>query len=167
MRPVVVRSICGLTLLFALLQTDPVQADERAAILEVMDKAFAAVKSGQPDDWRAIQLAEGTTLSFRPHPDGAAGTYEMRIANNEEFIADLQPDGHEYIERWTAEPTVLVRGPIAVVWGEYEFWIDGEFSHCGVDLIDMVNVEGEWKIANFSWTVEKEGCPTAPGLDAG
>ena len=161
-----VRSICGLLLLFASLQTDPVQADERAAILEVMDKAFAAVKSGEPDDWRAIKLAEGTTLSFRPHPNGVAGKHEMRIANNEDFIADLQPDGHEYIERWTAEPTVLIRGPIAVVWGEYEFWIDGEFSHCGVDLIDMVNVEGEWKIANFSWTVEKEGCPTAPGSDA-
>ena len=77
------------------MQTESAQADERAAILEVMDKAFAAVKSG-----------------------------------------------------------------------EYEFWIDSEFSHCGVDLIDMVKVDGEWKIANFSWTVEKEGCPTAPGSDA-
>ncbi|MFO7764112.1 MAG: hypothetical protein R6V61_10300 [Wenzhouxiangellaceae bacterium] len=41
-------------------------ANDRAAIVELMDKAFAAVASGDPDDWRAIQLAEGTTLSFRP-----------------------------------------------------------------------------------------------------
>ena len=138
------------------------QADDREMILGVMDEAFAAVNSNNPDDWRAIQLAEGTSLSFRPAPSGRPDELEMRISSNEEFLADLKPDGHDYIERWTGEPTILVRGPIAVVWGEYEFWIDGEFSHCGVDSVDLVKVEGEWKIANFTWTVEKEDCPTAP-----
>jgi hypothetical protein len=151
-------------LLMLFFYTGLVRADagDKERILGVLDKAFAAVRSSEPDDWRAIQLAEGTTLSFRPHPDGEVGNLEMRIANNEEFIADLAPDGHEYVERWTAEPTVLIRGPIAVVWGEYEFWIDGKFSHCGVDSVDLVKVNGEWKIANFMWTVETENCLTAP-----
>jgi hypothetical protein len=48
------------------------------------------------------------------------------------------------------------------VWGEYEFWIDGAFSHCGVDAVDLVKIDGEWKVANFMWTVEKENCPTGP-----
>jgi len=135
---------------------------DREAILAVMDKAFAAVRSGNPDDWRSIQLAEGTTLSFRAGPDDRPEELEMRVANNEEFLVGLAPDGHEYAERWTGEPTILIRGPIAALWGEYEFWIDGEFSHCGVDSVDLVKIEGEWKIANFMWTVEKEDCPTAP-----
>lgn len=136
------------------------QGDERSAILTVMQQAFDAVHSQDPDDWRAIQLTEGTTLSFRPHPDGDTGRLEMRIAQNEAFIADLADDGHEYVERWTGDPTVLIRGPIAVVWGEYEFWIDGEFSHCGVDSADLVKMDGKWKIANFMWTVEKDHCLT-------
>ena len=138
------------------------QSDDREVILAVMEKAFAAVHSNNPDDWRAIQLAEGTSLSFRPGPEGRPEELEMQISNNEGFLADLKPDGHDYMERWTGEPTILVRGPIAVIWGEYEFWIDGEFSHCGVDSVDLVKVEGEWKIANFMWTVEKESCATAP-----
>ena len=140
---------------------------DREAILALMDKAFAAVRSDIPDDWRAIQLAEGTTLSFRPGPEDRPDELEMRIANNEDFIADLEPDGHEYIERWTGEPTILIRGPIAVVWGEFEFWIDGEFSHCGVDSADLVKIGGEWKVANFMWTVEKDDCPTAPDSESG
>jgi hypothetical protein len=44
---------------------------------------------------------------------------------------------------------VLIRGPIAVVWGEYEFWTDGQFSHCGVDSVDFVKIDGTWKVANF------------------
>ena len=136
------------------------QDDDRTAILAVMQLAFDAVHSQNPDDWRAIQLAEGTTLSFRPHPDGDAGRMEMRIARNEAFVANRTDDGHDYVERWTSDPTVLMRGPIAVVWGEYEFWIDGEFSHCGVDSVDLVKLNGKWKIANFMWTVEKDRCPT-------
>jgi len=138
------------------------QENDRLAILAVMEKAFEAVRSGDPDDWRAIQLAEGTTLSFRPHPDGDPNRQEMRLAQNEAFVSKLANDGHVYIERWTGEPTVMLRGPIAVVWGEYDFWIDGEFSHCGVDSADLVKIDNQWKIANMMWTVEKEDCPTNP-----
>jgi hypothetical protein len=157
-------TILCLTVLFIFSQPTNAIAEsgDREAILAVMDKAFAAVRSNMADDWRAIQLAEGTTLSFRPGPEERPEELEMRISNNEDFIADLKPDGHEYIERWTSEPTILIRGPIAVIWGEYEFWIDGEFSHCGVDSADLVKKDGEWKVANFMWTVEKEDCPTAP-----
>jgi hypothetical protein len=144
------------------LQTNALYADqnERAAILEVAEKVFAAVNTQNPDDWRALQLPQGTTLSFRPH---ASGEQEMRMASNEEFIAGLQKNEHDYREFWTAEPTVLIRGPIAVVWGAYEFTIDGKFSHCGIDAIDMVKLEGEWKVANIMWTVEKDNCPTGAG----
>jgi hypothetical protein len=155
---------CCMTAGFLLLQVGIVNADdtEREAILAVMDKAFAAVHSQDPDDWRAIQLAEGTTLSFRAHPSGTPGKLDMRISRNEEASLNLTHDGHEYTERWTADPTVLIRGPIAVVWGAYEFRIDEQFSHCGVDSADLVKIDGEWKIANFMWTVEKKGCAIAP-----
>lgn len=145
-----------------LASTTHAQTDDRAIILGLMEKVFDAVRSGNPDDWRAIQLAEGTTISFRSSASGEPGQLEMRMSQNEAFIADLENDGHEYVERWTNEPTVLIRGPIAVVWGEYEFWVDGEFSHCGVDSVDFVRADGSWKIANFMWTVEKEDCPTDP-----
>ena len=159
-----VRMLPCLTTVMVLSQSMVANADsgDRAAILAVMEKAFAAVRSSKPDDCRAVQLSEGTSLSFRPGPEERPDDLEMRIANNEDFIADLKPDGHDYVERWTGEPTILIRGPIAVIWGEYEFWTDGEFSHCGVDSADLVKVGGEWKVANFMWTVEKDNCPTAP-----
>lgn len=135
------------------------EANDRAAILELMDQAFAAVASGDPDDWRAIQLAEGTTLSFRPDGEGGQA---MRMESNEQAVQQ-EPTEDVYMERWIGEPTVMIRGPIAVVWGEYEFFINGERSHCGVDSIDVVKVDGVWRLANFMWTVEPDGCPdTSP-----
>ena len=56
------------------------------------------------------------------------------------------------------EPTVLIRGPIAVVWAPYEFRRDGKVSHCGVDVFNMLKVDGRWLIGNAMWTVEPEAC---------
>jgi len=135
---------------------------EIQAVLALMEQAFDAVGSGNPDDMRAIQLADGTSLSFRPLAGGAPGELEMRMSTNEALVAGPIDNSRKYMERWTGEPTVMIRGPIAVVWGEYEFHIDGKFSHCGIDSADLVKVDGVWKIANWMWTVEKGHCPTAP-----
>lgn len=139
------------------------QDEDRSQILAIIDKAFSAVTSQLPEDWRAIQLPNGTTLSMSATPGGEPELLNrLNIASNDDFIADSAPDGHEYIERWTSEPTVMIRGPIAVVWGEFDFHADGEFSHCGVNSVDLVKVDGQWKIANWMWTTERVGCPTAP-----
>ena len=136
--------------------------EERQAVLALMQLGFDAVASGDPDDMRAVQLAEGTSLSFRPMKGGAPGALEMRISTNEALAVAGAGDPRKYLERWIGEPTVLTRGPIAVVWGEYEFYIDGVRSHCGVDSADLVKLDGDWKIANWMWTVEPDGCPTGP-----
>jgi len=140
--------------------------DDRAAVLNLIDRAFYAVGSGNPDDMRAIQLAEGTSISIRQHPDGSPGELLMRVSTNEALLQSESSSDDRFVERWTGDPTVMTHGPIAVVWGEYEFWINGKFSHCGVDTVDLVKVDGEWKIANWTWTVEKDNCsnisPEAP-----
>lgn len=133
------------------------KSEDSLAILAVMQKTFDAVASGELKDWKAIQLPQGTTLSILRSGDPSAD-YRLKIARNEDFIANLRPDERQFVERWTSEPKIMVHGPIAVVWGKYEFLIDGEFSHCGVDAVDLVKLEGQWKIANFMWTVEKGSC---------
>ena len=151
-----------------LLPLEPADADERErqSILAKMDKAFEAIGANDAEGLRALQLAEGTSISFRKDPDGSAGELLMRMSTHEELLAASAETGDRYVERWTATPTVLIRGPIAVVWGEYEFWINGGFSHCGVDAVDLVKVDGRWKIANWMWTVETESCPTNPSAEA-
>ncbi len=157
--------LLAVSILFMLPAEKSVAEDDgRAEILALIDQVFYAVGSGNPDDARATQLAQGTSISFRQHPDGKPGELLMRMTTNEALLADDIDGDVKFVERWTGEPTVMIRGPIAVVWGEYEFWINGNFSHCGVDAVDLVNIDGDWKIANWMWTVEKDGCPTDPSL---
>jgi hypothetical protein len=71
---------------------------------------------------------------------------------NEESIAWLAGNKQQVVERiW--DETVLLHGPIGVVWAPYDFHVEGVFSHCGVNVISVVRIGVEWKIADWIWNV--------------
>lgn len=72
------------------------------------------------------------------------------------YWSDPANDKGSAVQERYWNPTVLVRGPIAVVWSPYEFKIDGQTSLCGIDVFDFVKVEGAWRVANAMWTVEAD-----------
>lgn len=47
---------------------------------------------------------------------------------------------------------------MASAWVPYEFYIDEKFSHCGVDIFTLFEMDGNWKIISVAYTVEKEHC---------
>ncbi|MEP0711925.1 nuclear transport factor 2 family protein [Algoriphagus sp.] len=53
---------------------------------------------------------------------------------------------------------VKIHKEMAMAWVPYEFRMNGDFSHCGVDVFTLVKAEGNWKIINLSYTIDKEGC---------
>ena len=88
------------------------------------------------------------------------GKPDPRAFSNEEYFADLQASKQTMRERmWS--PEVRVHGLIATVWTPYDFWIDGKFSHCGIDAFDLVKTEEGWKLAGGTYTVESK-CEPSP-----
>ncbi len=53
---------------------------------------------------------------------------------------------------------IKVHRDMAIAWVPYEFWVDGKFSHCGVDVFTLIKNNNIWKIASTAYTVEKDGC---------
>lgn len=54
---------------------------------------------------------------------------------------------------------IRVDGPMASAWTPYEFWLNEQFSHCGVNSFHLVQQQGEWKIIYLIDTRRKENCP--------
>jgi len=130
------------------------QSDEEEAVLKAMDHYMTAISESNYEAQAAMQTPDGMTYQWRPTEDG-----DMHItAHPSSFWSDpSQDDGHVLRERYWS-PSVMIRGGIAVVWAPYEFWIDGETSHCGVDVVDFVKIGGKWVVSNAMWTVEPEAC---------
>ena len=96
------------------------------------------------------EKGEGSMSSVRTR-DGARATSVRSFAEHLERTAGAEP-GPGYLERmW--DQTVLVEGDVAVVWTPYDFWLGGEFSHGGVDVITLLRTDEGWRIASFAWSV--------------
>ena len=53
---------------------------------------------------------------------------------------------------------IKVDGVMANAWTPYEFWYQGEFSHCGVNSFQLIKDDAKWKIIYLVDTRRKEGC---------
>jgi len=54
--------------------------------------------------------------------------------------------------------TIKIDGPLAIAWTPYKFYFDGKFSHCGVNSIQLVRINGQWKIQYLIDTRRRQGC---------
>jgi hypothetical protein len=65
------------------------------------------------------------------------------------------------------EPTwnlrVLEDGPVASIFADYEFLIDGKRSHCGTNVFQLIRAKDSWKIAGLTYSDFAEGCETRSG----
>ena len=53
---------------------------------------------------------------------------------------------------------IQVDGNMANAWTPYEFWYNGNFSHCGVNSFQLIREDHEWKIIYLVDTRRREGC---------
>ena len=53
---------------------------------------------------------------------------------------------------------IQIDGAMANAWTNYEFWVNDNFSHCGVNSFQLFNDQGTWKIIYLIDTRRKEGC---------
>lgn len=53
---------------------------------------------------------------------------------------------------------IQIDGDMAHVWAPYEFWFNNEFSNCGVNSIQLVKIDGNWKIVYLIDTRWKVNC---------
>ncbi len=79
-----------------------------------------------------------------------------RVRSFRDDITMFNPDN-----RWRETAlayTISVHNGLATAWVPYEFFVDDKFSHCGVDIFNLIKTQHGWKIASVLYTVEKQGC---------
>jgi hypothetical protein len=131
---------------------------DRDEVLKVVQAFFDTMTAADVEGARKILQPQGRFHAMRMRD----GKPDVRAFANEEYFADLQASKQKMRERiWN--PEVRVSGAIATLWAPYDFWIDGKFSHCGIDAFDLIKTEDGWKIAGGVYTVETRCAPSPLG----
>jgi len=129
----------------AILTAQDTHADS-LAVLAVADSSLAALSRNDFvgfTDW----MVEGATIASVS--ESAQGR-QVRLRTRESYRTSTTTD--RLLERGF-NGTAMVDGPIAMVWLPYDFYVNGTWSHCGVDIFTMVKSDAGWKIATLTYNV--------------
>lgn len=133
------------------------QATEESAVIRTIQRFFDAMADRDVESTSEVVIPEGRFFSVREEE----GKRTIRSFSNQEYMDGLAGREQEVLERFW-EPEVWIDGGIATVRTPYDFYLDGELHHCGIDVFDLVHDGTGWKITGGVYTHETENCPESP-----
>ena len=132
------------------------QMDEKALVKETVEGFFEAFHQQDSVGMKSF-VADNVVLQTTGFDKtGKTVLQTTPIGKLYESIVSI-PDSIEFQEKLTSW-SIQVDRTMANAWVGYEFWLNGTFSHCGINSFQMVNFGGEWKIIYLIDTRGKEGC---------
>lgn len=144
----------ALSLALCLLSAVSAAASDTSTPTATVQSLFDAMSAHDVEAARALFTSEAALIAVRSN--GAPA-----VIPHEQWLDHLSKSKDKWLERmWN--PKVLEHSSIAVVWAEYDFHLNGKFSHCGVDSVDLLKTSTGWKISGVSFTSETANCPPSP-----
>lgn len=128
--------------------TPPPDGSPASEVLAVARAALTAITAG---DWIGLTdlMVPGSQIHVSMQRDGA-WAHRMRTREDERATTNAP----RLVERGF-DPTVQVSGGLAIAWVPYDIYVDGAWSHCGIDLFTMIRIGTGWKVVNLAYTVEQ------------
>lgn len=128
-------------------------------LLTVIRRVFDGMRAGDSAMTRSAFDASARLVGVSTD---SAGNPRVSIADIGQFLAAVaRPRAEVWDERiWDTE--VPVDGGLASVWTKYAFSRGQQFSHCGVDVFELVRRPDGWKIIHLADTRRTTNCWTPP-----
>lgn len=132
------------------------QEAEEKSVRKAVDDFFAGFHQ---KDRAKMQNAVVKNVVMQTVAKDQMGNTVIRSEIYDDFVNSILsiPDDAQFEEKLSSV-NVQIDGNMAHVWAPYGFWFNNQFSHCGVNSIQLVKLAGHWKIAYLMDTRRKENC---------
>ena len=121
---------------------------DSVAVIALADSALAAINRGDRVALTDLMVDEATITTI--NAERALAKHRVRTR-----AAERAGTSTATIVERVFNATALVSGPMAMVWLPYDLYVNGAWSHCGVDVFTFVRTEGQWMIASLAYTLEQ------------
>jgi hypothetical protein len=140
---------CGIT---AVAQTTAENNEVKKVVIDFFD-AF------HRQDTVALRKLADPGIKMQSISSGKEGNTVLTTNSYEDFLKSIVgiPSSTAFEEKLESFD-IQVNGPLATVITPYQFYRNGDLSHCGVNSFTMFNGEKGWKIIYLIDTRRKEGC---------
>ncbi|WP_350285610.1 nuclear transport factor 2 family protein [uncultured Croceitalea sp.] len=132
------------------------QDTEKDAVKKTIETFFDGFHKQDSTIMKSV-LADGVVLQTTGR--NKDGKTMFRSDNIEKLITSITsiPDSVSFQEKLTTW-SIQVDRTMANAWVGYEFWLNGTFSHCGINSFQLVNFDGVWKVIYLIDTRGRAGC---------
>ena len=148
-------------LLLILFITSPIMAqtlsdsmEESDEVREVIFTLFEGMEASDGDVLRSVLIENATLHTVRSSETGT----ELAETDINQFIEPVAGSEPGTLIEEILYISVNVDGDLATAWMDYHFYRGVEFSHCGVNSMNLIRKAGEWKIFSIVDTRRTEGC---------
>jgi len=128
-------------------------------LLEIVNDVFDGMRTNDSSKISQHLHADLIMHTVSILPDGET---KLSTASNPQawLSAVAKPKQQQWDERTNNYKFNITEG-LATVWMNYGFFIDQQFSHCGVNSFQLIKADKNWKIIYIIDTRKKEGCNIA------
>lgn len=128
---------------------------EEKAVEEVIRSLFEGMRSKNADQVAGAFYSEALMQTVQAKPDGST-VGSNAVADFVKRIATTPAE--TTLDERILEYQIKVDGTMASAWTPYRFYVNGNFSHCGVNSFQLVKMKEGWKIVYIIDTRRKEPC---------
>lgn len=136
---------------------------------------FSSVEAGSDSPLGAVEtffeaMETNNWALAEPVMLGDAVLYGYRIENDDvvlsrvtaaDYLESMRGRNDRLLERiWDVE--ILQHDRLATVWTPYDFYLNGEFHHCGRNSFSLIRNEQGWRIASVVYSMLAENCESSP-----
>ncbi|MDB5193545.1 MAG: hypothetical protein JWQ96_3108 [Segetibacter sp.] len=148
------RALLSILVIIFFASTTQAQSAEDS-VKQVVNKMFAAMKGGEGT---ALKSCFNDSAFLQTIVTTKDGKTSVRNENIDAFIKQITALPKDAADERIKFDMVKVDGGLASVWTPYQFYYNGNFSHCGVNSFQLVRINGEWKIQYIIDTRRKDNC---------
>jgi uncharacterized protein (TIGR02246 family) len=139
----------------ALSQISAFSQQEEVEVEAVIKKMFDGMRAKDADAVAAAFSKDAVMQTVIAKPEGSE-VGSNAVADFVKRIASTPPETN--LDERISEYQIKVDGTMASAWTPYRFYVNGNFSHCGVNSFQLVKMAEGWKIVYIIDTRRKEPC---------
>ena len=125
------------------------------SVKAAVNKMFEGMKNS---DAATLKTCFGDSVVFQTIARDKEGNTVVRNEGLNDFIESISKLPKDAADERISFETIKIDGPLATVWAPYNFYYNGQFSHCGIDAFQLVRFSNGWKIQYIIDTRRRTGC---------
>ncbi len=130
--------------------------DQEQAVQQTVDTFFEAFHKGDTTLLRSVLHKDVIFQTIYKNKQGVDILRHDDVAKWVQAIAN-KPEGQKWTEK-LLDYSIKIDANMANAWIPYEFYLNDEFSHCGVNSFQMINDVGRWKVIYLVDTRRRATC---------